>query len=293
MKANDHGGERRSVELSAGSIHYTEMGEGEPIVFVHGFAVNGTLWTETAKTLAAGHRCIVPDWPMGSHPEAMREGADVSVTGQAALVAELLERLELTDVTVVGNDSGGAVSQILVTTRPARIARLVLTNCDCFEKFPPGHFKAMAKALKLPGAAAAMAASMRVRANRHSPLAYGALTAGPIDDELTVAWTQPQIDDAGVRDDGVAFFTSAEPSLTMEAARRLPDLAIPALLVWGDADRFFTIEDARRLAELIPDSRLVTVPGGRTFVPLDDPAAVADAIAAFVSDRPVGIAAAS
>lgn len=293
MTTNDQIGERRVVELSAGNIHYSEAGEGEPVVFVHGFGVNGTLWTETARALAAGHRCIVPDWPMGSHPEAMREGADVSVTGQVALIAELLERLELTDVTIVGNDSGGAVSQILVTTKPARIARLVLTNCDCFEKFPPGHFKAMVKALKVPGAAAAMAQSMRIKANRHSPLAYGALTAGPIDDELTVAWTQPQIRDARVRDDGAAFFTSADPSLTIEAARKLPDLAIPALLVWGDADRFFTIEDARRLAELIPDSRLVTVPGGRTFVPLDDPAAVADAIAAFVSDRPVGIAAAS
>lgn len=293
MGTIDQFGERRTVELSAGTIHYGEAGAGEPIVFVHGFAVNGLLWKETAAALAKDHRCIVPDWPMGSHPEPMRAGADVSVNGVAALIDEFLAALDLDRVTIVGNDSGGAVSQILVTTRPERIARLVLTNCDCFEKFPPGQFKVIAKMLKAPGAAAAVAASMRIRANRHSPLAYGALTAEPIDDALTVAWTEPQIRDKGIRNDGVAFFTSADPSLTMAAARKLGDLRIPSLLVWGDADRFFTIEDARRLADVLPDSRLVTVPGGRTFVPLEDPAAVAAAVAGFVADRPAGAMATS
>lgn len=284
-------GERHEVDLSAGTIHYGEAGEGEPIVFVHGFAVNGLLWAESAAALADGHRCIVADWPMGSHPEAMLPGADVSVGGVVALIDEFLSALDLDDVTIVGNDSGGAVSQILVTTRPERIARLVLTNCDCFEKFPPGPFKAIAKAMKVPGAGAALAASMRIKANRHSPLAYGALTAGPIDDGLTVAWTEPQIRDKGVRRDGAAFFTSADPSMTMAAADKLADLDMPSLLVWGDADRFFTIEDARRLAATIPGAELVEVPGGRTFLPLDDPAAVATAIGTFIAGHPVGVAA--
>lgn len=284
-------GERHSVDLGAGTIHYSEAGTGEPLVFVHGFGANGLLWSETAAGLARDFRCIVPDWPMGSHPEAMREGADTSVTGQVALIAEFLEALELEGVTIVGNDSGGAVSQILVTTLPDRIARLVLTNCDCFEKFPPGHFKAMGKALKLPGAGAAMAASMRIKANRHSPLVYGALTAGPIDDDLTVAWTRPQIHDEGIREDGIRFFVSADASMTMKAAEKLPDLRIPALLVWGDADKFFTIGDARRLEELIPDCRLVTVTGGKTFVSLDDPEAVARAISEFISERPATLTA--
>ena len=289
----DHGdgSTRRSVHLSGGTIHYEDRGEGEPLVFVHGFGANGLLWKETADALSDGHRCIVPDWPLGSHPEAMSPNADVTPPGIARMISEFLAALELDDVTIVGNDSGGAVSQILVTEHPERIGRLVLTNCDCFEKFPPGHFKAMAKALKLPGASKAMAESMRIRANRRSPLAYGALTARPIDDDLLVAWTRPQIEDAGVRRDGTRFFVAADPRDTMRAAEKLPVLEIPALLVWGDADRFFTIGDAERLAELIPDSRLVVVPGGKTFVPLDDPAAVAEAIAEFVADRPVGVVA--
>ena len=203
------------------------------------------------------------------------------------MIAEFLAALDLDDVTIVGNDSGGAVSQILVTERPDRIGRLVLTNCDCFEKFPPKHFKAMSKALRLPGAAAAFAHSMRVRAIRRSPLAYGALTESPIDDSLLRSWTEPQLRDEGVRRDGSRFFAGADARDTMRAAEKLRDLEIPALLVWGDADRFFTIEDARRLAELIPDSTLVAIPGGKTFLALDRPAEVADAIAEFVAARPL------
>lgn len=280
------GSGRMSAALSAGTIHYEDHGKGEPIVFVHGFGANGLLWKDTAASLAGSHRCIVPDWPLGSHSEAMNETADLTPPGIARLISEFLTELDLEDVTIVGNDSGGAVCQILVTEMPERIARLVLTNCDCFEKFPPGHFKAMAKMLKVPGAATVMAQSMRLRVNRRSPLSYGALTAKPIDDELLIAWTEPQIHDAGVRRDGVRFFTSADTRYTMRAAEKLRDLRIPGLLVWGDADRFFTMEDARRLAGLIPDSRLVEIPGGKTFVSLDEPIQVADAIATFVADHP-------
>lgn len=277
---------RKRLELSAGPIHYDDGGEGEALVFVHGFAANGLLWKATAAALSPGHRCIVPDWPLGSHSEAMYPGADLTPPGVARLISEFLAALDLEQATIVGNDSGGAVSQILVTEHPERIGRLVLTNCDCFERFPPGHFKVMARILRIPGASALLAHSMRLRANRRSPLAYGALTARPIDDELLRAWTEPQIRDVGVRRDGVRFFTAADTRDTMSAAGKLPDLEIPALLVWGTADRFFRIEDGRRLADLIPDSRLVEIPGGKTFVPLDDPEGVAAAIADFVASRP-------
>lgn len=121
----------------------------------------------------------------------MRPGADLTPPGVARLIAELIAELDLENVTVVGNDSGGAVSQILVTEHPERIARLVLTNCDCFEKFPPGHFRAMARMLRIPGAATLMAHSMRIAALRRSPLSYGALSERPIEDALLRAWTTP------------------------------------------------------------------------------------------------------
>ena len=274
------------IELSAGPIHYREAGEGEPIVFVHGFGANWRLWEETARQLAADHRCIVPDWPMGSHSEPMSEGADVTPPGVARLISEFLERLDLDGVTIVGNDSGGAVSQILVTEHPERIGRLVLTNCDCFEKFPPGRFKALFKAAQLPGGSAILARSLQIGFIRHGPLAYGALTAGRMDDELLRSFVEPFHRIPGVRRDGIRFAAGASPKLTMAAAAKLPHLRIPVLLAWGADDRFFTLADARRLADAIPDSRLVEIEGGRTFVSLDRPGEVAAAIASFSGARP-------
>jgi len=281
------------VELSAGPIHYVESGEGEPIVFVHGFGVNGRLWTEAAAALAGGHRCIVPDWPLGSHPEPMRPDADLTPPGVARLVAELIAELDLEGVTVVGNDSGGALAQILVTEHPDRIARLVLTNCDVFEKFPPKAFRPLVRLCRLPGARFAFARGLQIRAVRRSPLTYGALTMDPIDDELLRAWADPQAASAGVGRDGLRFFGSVDNRYTLAAAGKLKDLEIPALLAWGAEDRFFTLEDARRMERTIPDCRLVAIPGGRTFVPLDQPAAVAEAIERFIVERPIAAPAAA
>ena len=97
----------------------------------------GRLWTETAEQLATSHRCLVPDWPLGAHASAMNEDADLTPPGIARIISDFLDALDLRGVTIVANDSGGAMSQVLVTRHPERIGRLVLTNCDTFENFPP------------------------------------------------------------------------------------------------------------------------------------------------------------
>lgn len=281
------GFETRRVELPAGPIHYREAGagHGDPIVFVHGFAVDGRLWEPVATRLhAAGHHCIVPDWPMGSHVEAMRPDADVTPGGVAAIIASFLEALDLDRVTIVGNDSGGAVTQLVVTRHPERIGRLVLTNCDAFDTFPPGHFRTMAAAMRLPGVTWLMVQSMRSAWLRRSPIAFGMLTRDPIDPRVLEEWSVPPRHDGGIRRDLRAFFTGASPALTREAAAKLPAFDRPAALVWGTDDRFFTIDTARRLQSLLPDARLVEVPRGLTFCPIEDGAPIAEAIGAFLAD---------
>ena len=129
------------VELSQGRIRYRDIGEGEPIVFVHGYLVDSQLWSDTAEQLATSHRYLLPDWPLGAHRTAMNENADLSPPGIANLIADFMEALDLSGVTIVGNDSGGAMSQVLVTRRPERVGRLVLTNCDTYDNFPPSIFK--------------------------------------------------------------------------------------------------------------------------------------------------------
>jgi len=287
MENHTDGFDAQRVELEPGPIHYLEAGTGEPIVFVHGFGANGRLWTETAAALAETHRCIVPDWPLGSHSEAMSPSADLTPRGVSRLISEFLAALDLDGVTLVGNDSGGAVLQILVTEVPDRVGRLVLTNCDCFEKFPPQPFKSMFKAAQAPGGAIALARSLQVSAIRRGPLGYGSLTDEPMDEEVLRSFVDPLAKDAGVRRDGMRFAGGADSRDTLAAAAKLPRLEIPALLAWGVDDPFFTLEDARRLADLIPDSKLVEIPGAKTFTSLDKPIEVADAIGAFVAERPL------
>ena len=155
----------------------------------------------------------------------MSPDADLTPRGVARLVSEFIAALDLDDVTIVGNDSGGAGSQILVTEMPERIGRLVLTNCDCFKKFLPGGFKSMAEMSRLP-----LVESMRIRSMRHSPLAYGALTVREVDDEILRSFTEPSVTDADVRRDGMRFLAGMDTKDTMGAAAKFPQLEIPVLL---------------------------------------------------------------
>lgn len=275
----------RTVGISDGGIHYREAGSGDPVLFVHGWGVNGGLWTETATLLAgSGHRCIVPDLPFGSHREPLRAEADLSPTGAARLVAELIAALELDRLTIVANDSGGAVTQILVTEHPGRIARLVLTNSDCLEEFPPGSFKLLVKMLRVPGFISLLVNSLRIRASQRSPFAYGALSRERIPDELLDSWVRPPIEDPRVRRDSRKFAAGMDPAYTLAAAEKLGSLQIPVLLAWGARDRFFKIELAERLATLIPDSRLVRFEEALTFVPIDEPERLAAEVSAFIAE---------
>lgn len=282
MSSEGDGFRAERVLLGAGPINYREAGTGPPLVFVHGALANGRLWSGVAERLSRSHRCIVPDWPMGSHPEAMAADADLSPTGMARIIADFLAALDVEDVTLVGNDSGGAICQLLVTTNPSRIGRLVLTNCDCFDKFPPPAFKGMVVAARVPGVYTAMAQALRLRAARNLPNAYGRLTTSAPDDELLRSFVEPQIRDAGIRRDGRKFVAAMDPAHTLAAAAKLPDLELPTILVWGSDDRFFTPADGRRLEATIPGARFIEVAEASTFVSIDRPDAVAEAIAEFI-----------
>jgi pimeloyl-ACP methyl ester carboxylesterase len=129
------------IELSTGTIDYEDTGgDGSPIVFLHGMLMDSSLWDGVIAELSAEHRCIAPTLPLGAHRHPMAAAADLSLPGIARLVAEFLDRLDLRDVTLVGNDTGGALGQLLVADGAAatRIERIVLASCDAFDNFPPG-----------------------------------------------------------------------------------------------------------------------------------------------------------
>ncbi|MGA2013567.1 MAG: alpha/beta hydrolase [Solirubrobacteraceae bacterium] len=268
-----------TIVLPGGTVDYRMTGPADaprPVVFVHGFLVNGELWSGVADALAArGVRSYAPDWPLGSHRTALNPDADQTPRGVAQLIIGFLEALELEDVTLVGNDTGGAISQFLIDADPSRIGRLVLTNCDAFDKFPPPPFDLLFTAGRSPSGLKALLSPMRATRLRHSALGYGLLVNEPLDPELTRRWVQPCLTDASVRRDTVAFLTGVDKRMLLDVSTRLHRFTKPVLLLWGGADRFFKVDLARRLSRIFPDARLVEIPGARTFHPLDDPRRVA------------------
>jgi pimeloyl-ACP methyl ester carboxylesterase len=279
MPAPPQSDTRHEIDLPAGRVRYREAGEGRPVVFVHGFLVDGRLWDGVVDALSGRCRCLAPDWPIGAQQIAMKPEADLSPPGVAATIADFLDALDLEDVTIVGNDSGGAMSQVLVTRHPDRIGRLVLTNCDTYENFPPGIFKAMPAIAKLPGGMTALAAPFRVGAFARA--AFRPFSKRGIPAELVASWMEPGMRDPAVRRDLKKVTVGMNKRYTLEAAEKLRGSELPILLAWAPGDRLFPLEQAERLAADAGNARIVEIPDAATFVPLDQPQRLADEIAAF------------
>ena len=280
MSVSSQLGEPREIRLPQGTISYRERGTGEPIVFVHGLVVNGDLWRKVVPDLADGRRCIAPDWPLGSHSTPLGEGADLSPPGLARLIADFLAALELENVTLIGNDTGTGLSQIVATEHPERIGRLVLTTGDAFTNFPPHLFKPLILAGYAPATIDAMAAGLRSR--RAQRQLYGPLAKRLDDPEIFDSYAGPAIGSAAVRRDIAHVLREIRPRYTARAAERLPEFQRPALIAWAPEDRFFPNAHASRLAALLPDARLEAIWDSYAFSSEDQPERLTQLITDFV-----------
>ena len=275
-------GESRTVAVEAGTIAYRERGSGPPIVFVHGVGVNGDLWRKVVPALAGENRCIAPDLPHGAHSHPLRPDADLSLPGLARIVADFIEALGVEDATVVANDTGGAVAQWLVGHHPERIGRLVLTSCDAFEKFPPRPQLYLKPAARVPALLWLVAWTVRFKAVQRLPTAYGWTTKAPIEAAVMRSYTDPIRTIPGVRRDLRRLLLAVDTRYTHEAAGSLWSFDRPALVLWGEDDRLFPREHGRRLAELLPQGRFELVEDSRTFIPEEQPDALAARVRAFL-----------
>lgn len=271
------------VRLPQGTIRYREQGTGEPIVFVHGLLTNGELWRDVAPRLAADFRVIVPDWPLGSQEIPLEPGADLSPPGLAQLIADFLAVLDLENVTLVGNDTGGALSQLVAVNHPERLGRLVLTPCDAYENFLPPAFRPLQALARIPGAVFLIAQSLRVPAARRLPTAYGWL-AKRADDALTASWIAPALASRRLRREIAAILTGISKRYTLEAAARFGEFTKPVLIAWAPEDRFFKLRYAERMAAAFPDARLELIDDSYTFVSIDQAERTASLIAAFARE---------
>lgn len=280
-------GSAETTELSMGPIRYYEAGQGPPVVFVQGWMVNANHWRGTVGALSGRFRCITADWPTGSHELALHPDADLSPPGCARQIAELLEVLDLSDVALVGNDSGGALSQITAANHPGRIGALILTACETpADVWPPPEFAVLtAEAVKPDGLTDLMAALAQV-AFRAEPVAYGLLAKHGIPLDVSDTYVQPFLENAAIRHDTHKIMSGAHERYVRAAADTLvSSWDRPALLVWAEDDPVFAPERGRAYAASLPDARFEVVTDSFSFTPEDQPEQLASLIAEFCHAR--------
>ncbi len=260
---------RREVHLPIGTLRYRDEGTGPNLVFVHGIFADSSLWDPIIHRLSSQFRCIAPDLPLGSHVVPANPRADLTPRGIARTIDDFLARLDLHEVTLIANDTGGAIAQLLLASGSDRIARVVLTPCDSFANFPPPAIRAIVKAPRVPGALALGAQLMRSRALQK--YLYGTLAKAPIAAETTHAWTRPFITNPAIRRDIGHFLQAIDSADTIAAAEQLRNFAKPVLLVWPRKAPYFPFRHAERWVELLPAARLVEAPNSYTYVSLDQP----------------------
>ena len=267
-------GKRRRIDLSSGPLEYHDVGSGPVVVFVHGYLVNANIWRKLVPLLADHVRCITPDWPLGSHGLPMHADADLTPVGIGGQIAEFLAAAGLEDVTLVGNDSGGAYSQIAASRHPDRINRLVLNSCEtpwCSWPPDPGGFGLLKAAARLRATHGLLYQPLRIPRTWRWRNTYGWLAKYPIDHQVMRSYVDPVIHDAAIRHDGRKAISSVSATYSREAAAalsRLDDLDI--LLAWSAEDKVFPLERARRYAEAL-DAPLVTIPDSYTYTAEDQP----------------------
>jgi pimeloyl-ACP methyl ester carboxylesterase len=279
-------GPARSLDLGGGRrIRAHLTGQGPPIVFVHGVLVNANLWRKVVPRLD-GFTRVTLDLPLGSHLDPMPKDADLRAAALAALIPDAIEALDLSDVTVVGNDTGGGLTQIAAARRPERIGAIVLTSCDAFESFPPPFFRRVLAPALIPGAIPTAFGGLRLRPLRRLPIAYGWLTNEPIEPDVEDSYVLPVLTRGEIRRDLRRVLGGLDPAETLDAAAKLTGWDKPALIAWSERDRFFPPEHGERLAKVIPGARFEVIEGARTFSPEDRPERLAEVLGAFLAELP-------
>jgi pimeloyl-ACP methyl ester carboxylesterase len=283
--------ESKKLETRLGPLAWRSSGHGPALVFFAGALANGDLWRDVVAALEDRYRCITIDLPLGAHPWPLDGRADRSAISLARLELDCLELLELDDATVVANDTaGGLLLLALATGHPAlgRVGRLVLTNCESYDQFPPDKLRKVSAMCRAFPRLSGTLLRLQNRSPRGQRRGLATVTARGLDDERCESFFEPVRRDRRVADDLVAAMAGFRPQLLIDAATAIPQFDRPVLLVWGEECGFFPIQHARRLADDFPRATLVPVPGARTWVPVDHPAAVADAIVSFVPAPALG-----
>lgn len=282
-------GEGRPIEVSGGAVECFERGHGPAIVFCHGWLANANLWRKVIDLLHGEFHCLALDLPLGSHRLPMTPGADLSPAGVAGLIAGALEELDLSEVTLVGNDSGGAYSQIALARHGdrigGRVSRLVLTSCETpYDEWPPPPFDGLPAAARDTELLGTLLGTLEDPAIRATPPAYGLLLKHPIEPEILDSYALPASRDAGIlRDVAKAMAATSTGPVRVAGEDLIASSELPIRLVWSSEDEVFPIAHAERYASALKDGHLIQIDDSYSFTPEDQPQKVAEAIRDFAS----------
>ena len=269
LERNESSPTRRSVQTASGRISYQEQGSGPVALFVHGVLLNGHLWRYQLAHLSDIRRCIAVDLLAHGDTEIAPD-QDVSVTANANMLRAFLDALNIAQVDLVGNDSGGGIAQIFAALHPERVRSLTLTDCDTHDNWPPEAFKpflAMAAAGGLRGTLDAMLSDKSIY---RSPQALGPAYEHPehMTDESIEQYLRPLIRSEQRTRDLERFLAAFDNEHTLAVEARLKMLQVPTLIVWGTDDVYFDLKWSRWLADNIPGTRRrVELKGARIFFP--------------------------
>jgi pimeloyl-ACP methyl ester carboxylesterase len=273
------------VQVSGNEITYGDVGTGPTLVFVHGIFMNGGVWDDVVAQLQDRFRCLTPVLPLGGHTSPVRPGTDLGAMSVAATIPAFLDALDLHDVTLVANDTGGGLVLVaLGSEEPGlrRIGRLVLTNSDSYENFPPKALRGMAAFAKHAQALAVVLLGRTARKNK-TRLRYVGSVTHRTEIPPTVAAAFDRLGNIGVRRDAVRFIGGLHRSVTLDAAEAIENFRRPVLLAWGRDDDILPVAHARRLAQAFPCAVVIEIPGSKTYVMIDAPERLAQLITEFVA----------
>jgi pimeloyl-ACP methyl ester carboxylesterase len=259
----------RSIETPSGRIRYAEAGSGPVAMFVHGVVLNKHLWRHQLSGLSDIRRCIAVDLLAHGDTE-IAPNQNVSVTANANMLREVLDALQIDQVDLVGNDSGGGIAQIFAALNPDRVRTLTLTNCDTHDNWPPEAFKPFVDMAVAGGLSDTLNAMLADKAIYRSPDALGPAYERPEDvsDEDIEIYLRPLVRSEQRTRDLQRFVASFDHKHTVVIEPRLRKLQAPTLIVWGTDDVYFPVKWAYWLAETIPGARPpVELAGARIFFP--------------------------
>jgi pimeloyl-ACP methyl ester carboxylesterase len=269
----------QKVRVDGLDIEYTDTGKGRTVLFVHGVYVTGALWNDVVAELGDGFRCIAPTWPLGAH-STTTDGADLGAEAAARRIVHFMEALDLTDITLVANDTGGGL--VLASLGDpeldtSRIARLVLTNCDSYEHFPPGSFVQIVKLCRFSSAVGGGILRLLASGPGQRFFLKTVSKHPPTPDrqrDIFGAFATSR----AARHDAVRVTASLDPALTLRAAPAIEAFDRPVTLAWGVEDQLFPLDHARRLRDAFPNATLIEIPDCSAFVMLDAPRKLAEVI---------------